>query len=190
MNNYIEKMITVATRQTKLVGDIKLSALSRRIKRNELVKSISKEDESILLIEPHNNVKGRCLFKDIGEGQFVLVTCWEIDKKEELLFHIGTTLWNDQKKASHLTYSYVTQKNLCVIESHINLRWNVTELYFTNWLKNYLVAVPGFQGHIDNLRRYFEQLPEEKLSALEKLWIGSEIAESAVSIWKILRNEF
>ena len=191
MKNYIEKILTISTRQARVIEKIELPSLRKRVMSSNLVKKVSEADSSTLSIKLHNKaVHGRCLLKDLSEGKFVVVTYWDIQKGDELLFHIGSMLWNDNKKGSHLTYSYVTQKNLCVIESHINLQWEVTEVYFASWLRNYLTTIPEFQNHIDNMRNYFEKLPQEKMSMLEKIWIGAEIAESASVIWKILRNEF
>lgn len=187
MRIYLERLLGHNTHQIDLIEKNDFSALRKRLKRYDCIRNVTKEDDKTLLLTARNKeLKGRSCLKDVGEGQLVLATYWDVKQGEELLFHIGATLWNDNKKGSHFTCAYLTQNQHCVIESHLNVQWGIPVTYFTNWIHNYFMAMPQFQQHLANVKESFERLPQDKLSLLEKIWMGAEIVGSAASILKIM----
>jgi hypothetical protein len=181
---YIKKIAGSAD-SVELVHYSGLASLKTSIKKNEHVKSVSLDDESTLTVKLKRGAKDNCLLKNLGNGKLVFVTFWEISPRDRITYFVAATLWNDNKRGSHLTCSYITQKQLCVMESHINLEWGVTERYFAKLLENYLSSIVLFTNHIESTREYIKKLPKPELTLLDKLQAGADIADAVSSIWNL-----
>jgi hypothetical protein len=141
------------------------------------VSNVSINDENTIEVVLKQEKKLKCMLKIFEGGKGVFVAYWDLNKKNTLAYTIGSRLWNDRKEISHLTYSYITQNNVCVFESHINLDWGVSELYFGNWCTSYLDHLPDFASHITKVSEGLKNLPKSKLTMLEKLEFVGEVGD-------------
>jgi hypothetical protein len=183
MKDYLKKFRLRSNSSIELVDRVDINALKRELKALAPVKSVRVDDEATISIKRRKDCGESCILKNIGSGKVVLTAFWKMPEKDRIAYAAGSTLWNDNKRGSHHTCAYITHKNLCTMEAHLNLEWGVTEEYLRRWMENFITSIALFHSHIESTKDYVKKLPDNRLSVLEKLEVGAGVADLVTGLW-------